>query len=78
MFGGSDRLNWRRSSRCASGGCVEVAETDVDGGGVVQVRSSQHPNRVMVITRPAWMVFVEAIRTGELTPPRSTDRSSAG
>jgi len=71
MVGGSDRYLWRQSTYCSSGGCVEVAEADVDGGGVVLVRSTEDPERVMATTRPAWVALIEAIRADELTPPPS-------
>jgi hypothetical protein len=78
MFGGSDRIAWRQSSYCSSGGCVEVAVSDVDSGGAVLVRSTHDPQRVMAITQPAWRALIEAVCAGEFAPPRPVQGPSTG
>jgi Domain of unknown function (DUF397) len=53
-------IRWRRSSRCETGGCVEVARID----GMVAIRDSKDP--AMLIFSPAeWSAFVAGVRDGE-------------
>jgi hypothetical protein len=54
--------DWRRSSRCESQHCVEVAE--VAGG--IAVRDSTDPCRSLRITAPAWRRFLAALHAGQL------------
>ena len=55
-------LQWRRSRRCASNGCVEAAES----GQLVLVRDSKNPGIApFVFTRAEWEVFVAGVRDGE-------------
>jgi len=56
---------WRRSTFCSSGGCVEVAR---DGADVV-VRNSTDGDKVVAFTPDAWTDFVEALRDGEFDLP---------
>ena len=52
---------WRRASRCTSGGCVEVKT-----GEEISIRSSKHPNGIVVnYDRDEWRAFVEAVKAGE-------------
>lgn len=61
----SSTVNWRKSSRCASNACVEVAP--VDGGGVM-VRDSKNPERTpLVFTPEEWSAFVEGVNLGEFS-----------
>ncbi|GAB2935848.1 hypothetical protein GCM10027280_24730 [Micromonospora polyrhachis] len=53
---------WRKSSRCESQQCVEVART-VSG---VAVRDSAAPVDHLEIAAPAWRNFLSAIRVGDL------------
>ena len=55
---------WRRSSRCATGTCFEVAEA----GDAVLVRSSLRSDDVLVVPARAFEAFVNAVK----------DRSLAG
>lgn len=55
-------MNWKRSTRCDTGACVEVAFADdgrvhvADGhGGVIELRAE------------AWAEFAAAVRRGEFT-----------
>lgn len=53
---------WRKSSRCSSGACVEVARTE---GGYL-LRDSKRPNqRPMFFTEEELTVFAEAVVAGE-------------
>lgn len=57
-------LNWRRSSRCGSGTCVEVAR--LPHSGAVVVRDSKEPNGpVLVFTADEWAGFLDGARRGE-------------
>jgi hypothetical protein len=58
----SATLAWRRSSRCESGSCVEVA---LAGDGVA-IRDSKHPGGAnLLFTRGEWEAFVEGVRAGD-------------
>ncbi|NJC68987.1 DUF397 domain-containing protein [Planosporangium thailandense] len=53
---------WRRSSRCGSGACVEVAEID----GSIVVRDSKNPSGSwLAFDRSEWHAFLAGVRTGE-------------
>lgn len=52
---------WRKSSRCANGGCVEVAF----GGPTVLVRGTQRPDVVLAVAADAWKTFLEGVGRGE-------------
>jgi hypothetical protein len=55
---------WRRSSRCATQSCVEVA--DLPEGGVA-VRDSKAPgvSPILVFTTDEWESFVLGVKAGE-------------
>lgn len=54
---------WRTSSRCSSGGCVEVKVTEK----AVLVRNSTDPQAgELVIPTTMWRDLVATIKTGEL------------
>lgn len=55
--------SWRRSSRCESGSCVEVAITDA----AVYVRSPNDPGVELQFSREEWAEFLAAVKEGELT-----------
>lgn len=56
-----DGLEWRRSSRCNSGACVEVAWSD----DTILVRESGNPGGdVLSIGARVWQEFISAIRDG--------------
>lgn len=53
---------WRRSSRCESSGCVEVAFVGVE----VWVRdSSDQAGPILCFTQAEWMSFVAGVAGGE-------------
>jgi len=53
---------WRKSTRCGSAACVEVAKVD-DG---YLVRDSKNPDgAVLSFTEREWAAFVEAVEAGE-------------
>jgi hypothetical protein len=57
--------NWRISSFCASGGCVEVGAT----GNAVLVRDSKNADSpILTFSQNAWSSFVAGIRAGDFTP----------
>jgi hypothetical protein len=51
---------FRKSVRCDTGSCVEVAIGDE-----VEVRNSTEPGRTVVFTKKEWQTFVEGVRSGE-------------
>jgi hypothetical protein len=60
---GSPSLDWRKSTRCDSGTCVEVALT-VDRH--VAMRNSTDPDGpVLTFSTDAWSAFIKDIQGGE-------------
>ena len=59
-------LVWRRSTRCGTGACVEYA---IDGD-TIFTRDSKDPSGPMiVVSKPAWHAFVEAVARGQFARP---------
>jgi Domain of unknown function (DUF397) len=57
-----DPLNWVKSSRCASGTCVEVAKV-ADG---YLIRDSKRPEVApLTFTSDEWTAFVAGVQAGE-------------
>lgn len=55
-------IQWRRSSRCESGACVEVAQFD----GMVAIRDSKDvAGRVLIFTVEEWIAFLAGARNGD-------------
>lgn len=55
-------VDWKRSTRCESSACVEVAVIK-DG---VMVRDSKHPEGpVLGFSRTEWLSFVHSLRLGD-------------
>jgi hypothetical protein len=52
---------WRRSRRCDSSACVEVAQ--VPGG--FAVRDSTQPDAVLSFPAAQWKTFVAGVRNGD-------------
>lgn len=52
---------WRKSSRCESQHCVEVART-ADG---LAVRDSTDPRHRLAFTESAWRAFTTGLRIGD-------------
>jgi hypothetical protein len=56
-----DGVQWRRSSRCNGGSCVEVYAEDVR----VRVRSSAEPaGAVLEVSRDTWQEFLAEVKEG--------------
>jgi hypothetical protein len=49
------KLSWRRTSKCASGNCVEVAKA----GDRVLVRNSAEPDVVVNFSTAEWVAFID-------------------
>ncbi len=57
-----DGVQWRRSSWCNGGGCVEVSTEGVR----VRVRNSADPaDAVLEVSRDIWRDFLAAVREGQ-------------
>ncbi|MCO8273363.1 DUF397 domain-containing protein [Actinoplanes sp. TRM 88003] len=56
-------LEWRKTKRCTSGNCVEVALT----GSHVLVRNSTSPDDVLSFTVEEWEAFVGGVKEGEFS-----------
>jgi len=55
-------LAWRKSSRCETGACLEVASA----GDQVAVRDSKTPDSPFLwFSLPEWRAFVVAVRAGD-------------
>ncbi|WP_250002285.1 DUF397 domain-containing protein [Actinoplanes sp. M2I2] len=55
---------WRKSSRCASGNCVEVAKVD----GHYLVRDSKNPDSpAHAFTEAEWLAFVAGVKADEFS-----------
>ncbi|GAA3956238.1 DUF397 domain-containing protein [Actinoplanes auranticolor] len=58
----SESLQWRKSSHCSNGTCVEVAKHD----GQYLVRDSKNPNAdPLTFTTDEWSAFVQGINEGQ-------------
>jgi hypothetical protein len=54
-------LHWRRSTRCGSGSCVEVARL----GDAILVRDSKNPEAgTLAFTEDEWAEFLNRIQAG--------------
>lgn len=56
---------WRKSARCETAACVEVA-TD---GPVVGLRNSTKPEVHLAVDPMAWRQFIDGVRGGEFDLP---------
>jgi hypothetical protein len=57
----AEKVHWRRSTKCASGNCVEVASV----GDQVWVRDSKDPQVVQIYSRVEWDAFKAGVKSGE-------------
>jgi hypothetical protein len=58
-------IQWRRSTRCDSGDCVEVARA----GETVMLRDSKVDNgHVLTFGLSEWKAFVEGVTAGDFDP----------
>lgn len=61
-----DKMEWRRSTRCEAGTCVEVANGD---GGPVKMRDGKNRGGpVLTFTPGGWTQFLAGVRAGEFDP----------
>jgi hypothetical protein len=64
MIKGTEDLRWVRSTKCASGNCVEVAR---DGDHVL-LRDSKRPDGIpFEFTREEWKAFVAGVKADEFS-----------
>ncbi|WP_425570863.1 DUF397 domain-containing protein [Rugosimonospora acidiphila] len=63
VMGRRRELEWRRSRRCESGSCVEVAMTE---DGVLMRDSKDAAGPVLQFDREEWAAFLGAIRQGDI------------
>jgi hypothetical protein len=57
-----DSPNWRKSSRCSGGQCVEVAKV----GDEYLIRDSKRPDvQPLTFTQSEWSAFVQGVNGGE-------------
>jgi hypothetical protein len=69
MHNDDQHRTWRRSSRCASTACIEVA---LDAA-IVSVRDSEHPAGArLAFPAPAWNAFLVELRQGRLGNSRTS------
>ena len=62
MINPTEHPRWRRATRCASAGCVEVAQD----GEQYLVRDSKNPERAPLrFTKPEWEAFLAGAREGD-------------
>jgi hypothetical protein len=62
MIDGPKPLLWRKSQRCDSGSCVEVAPT-VDGMAMRDSKQADGP--ILRFSRNGWSEFVNGLRAGD-------------
>jgi Domain of unknown function (DUF397) len=57
-----DSIHWRRSSRCETGACVEMARI----GGTIAIRDSKDvAGPVLIFSAEEWAAFLAGARNGE-------------
>ncbi|GIF19824.1 hypothetical protein BJ973_006866 [Actinoplanes tereljensis] len=58
----TENLQWKRSTRCTSGTCVEIATV----GGTYLVRDAKDPDgAVLHVGAAGWAAFLSAVKAGE-------------
>lgn len=57
----SKQTAWRKSSFCAAGECLEIAQKDES----ILLRNSRLPRTVIQVTAEEWQAFSKALATGE-------------
>lgn len=58
----SNQPTWQRPAECDSGACAEVTVTP---RGIVIIRNSQDPARMVWLTPPEWDAFAMSVKAGE-------------
>lgn len=62
MMNGNESPQWRRSSRCSGGTCVEVAKV----GGQYLIRDGKKPELgAHAFTEAEWLAFVAGVKADE-------------
>jgi hypothetical protein len=61
---GTTDLTWRRSNRCDSGSCVEIA---TDGDRVLLRDSADPGGHVLIFTQDEWQAFVTGLKEADFT-----------
>jgi hypothetical protein len=60
---------WIKSTRCASGTCVEVAYV---GDDTVLMRDSKNPDQQFhAFDRASWAAFIDGVKAGDYTWPQA-------
>jgi hypothetical protein len=60
----TNNIAWRKSTRCGSNACVEVAKVD----GQFLVRDSKNPQLAALrFTEAEWVAFTEGVTAGEFS-----------
>ena len=58
----NQQADWRRSSYCSTGACVEIAQVS----GQFMLRDSKNPDTTpFVFSREEWATFIQGVRAGE-------------
>jgi hypothetical protein len=52
---------WRKSTRCGTNACVEVAMPFVDERGPVRLRDSEAPDSILTFDQKMWRAFIKAV-----------------
>jgi len=58
-------IEWRASSLCAAGECIQVARLD----DAIMVRSSADPGKQLRFTVQEWADFLAGVRAGDFDDP---------
>lgn len=58
--------DWKRSSYCDGGHCLEIKEA---GENVMAIRNNVVPGEVIYVARPDFAAFIEGIKAGEFDLP---------
>lgn len=67
MYEKRQLLAWQRSTRCSTGGCVEVAKVGTERSAPeVRVRDSKDPQSPeLAFGATAWRTFIEGLKNGD-------------
>ncbi|WP_213453412.1 DUF397 domain-containing protein [Rhizomonospora bruguierae] len=61
----STAARWRKSTRCESSNCLELADLGAHAG----LRNSTRPEVQLTFEAPAWRAFLAGVRAGEFDRP---------
>ncbi|WP_433464665.1 DUF397 domain-containing protein [Spirillospora sp. CA-128828] len=65
-FRGTPPARWRKSTRCASNGCVEVARLGRDA---ISVRATEDPATILSFQPGEWREFTDGVKDGRFDHP---------